>query len=127
MYMHRFVWFVSDDEVNQWLAPGMGAACGHNVLGRFPEEGLPDGDCRGLIVDLDRVGPESLALQRLVKELSGRQHCYPVVAFGYSLDDEQIMALRAAGIQVIQHGLCPAVFAAIAEHSANAPSGVLVG
>jgi hypothetical protein len=37
------------------------------------------------------------------------------VVFGYSLEDDQIMDLRAAGILVFQHCLGPAVFAAITE------------
>jgi hypothetical protein len=117
MYMNIFVWLLSDDEVNQYLTPGLGAACGLNVLTRFPEEGLPDGDCRALVVDLDSLAPGPSALQRLVKELSGRLYSYPVAAFGYSLEDHQIMDLRAAGIHVFQHGLCPALFDAIAERT----------
>jgi hypothetical protein len=42
-------------------------------------------------------------------------HSCPVAAFGYSLQDDQIMDLRAAGIGVFQHGLCPEVFAWIAD------------
>jgi hypothetical protein len=121
------LWLLSHDEVNQHLAQDIGAAHGFHVQPRSLKEGLPDGDCQALVVDLDSVGSESLDLQRLMKELSRRQYRYPVVAFGYSVDDEQLLDLRAAGIQVIQYGLCPEVFAAIAEHSANAPSGVLVG
>jgi hypothetical protein len=66
-------------------------------------------------VDLNSVAPGRLALQRLVKELSARQHSYPVAAFGYSLEDDQIKDLRAAGIGVFPHCLCPAVFAWIAD------------
>ena len=44
------------------------------------------------------------------------------MVFGYSLEDDQIMDLRAAGIQVFQHGLGPAVFAAIAGQSSDGPS-----
>jgi hypothetical protein len=123
--MNSFVWVVSHDEVNQNLAHDLGAAHGLDVQARLLMEGLPDGDCRGLVVDLDSVAPERLALQRLVKELSGRSHPYLVAAFGYSLEDDQRMDLRAAGIQVFQHGLGPAVFAAIAEQSSVAPSDVL--
>jgi hypothetical protein len=116
---HRFVWLLSHDEVNQYLAPNLGAAHDLIVQPRWLKEGLPDGDCRALVVDLDSVAPGRLALQRLVKELSGRSHPYPVAAFGHNLEDDQIMDLRAAGIQVFQHGLCPAVFAAIAEQSSD--------
>jgi hypothetical protein len=45
-----------------------------------------------------------------------------VAACGYNLEDDQIIDLRAAGIQVFQHGLCPAVFAAIANQSSEGPS-----
>jgi hypothetical protein len=114
MNANSFVWLLSHDEVNQYLAPGFAAPYGFDVQTRFFKEGLPDGDCRALVVDLDSVAPERLALQRLVKELSGRSHPYPVVAFGYSLEDDQLADLRAAGIQSFQHGLCPALFAAIA-------------
>jgi hypothetical protein len=127
MYMNGFVWLLSDDEVIQYLAPGMGAACGLNVLARFLKEGLPDGYCRGLVVDLDSLALGRRALQRLVKELSGRPYPYPIAAFGHGLEDEQLMELRAAGIQVFQHGLCLPVFEAIAEQSADAPSDLLVG
>ena len=123
MNTNGFVWLLSQDEVNQDLAPGLGAAYGLNVLPRMLKEGLPDGDCRALVVDLDSVAPGRPALQRLVKELSGRPHAYPVVAFGYSLEDAQLMDLRAAGIQVFQHGLGPEVFAAIAEQASHALSG----
>jgi hypothetical protein len=121
------VWLLPHDEVNQDLAFGHGAAYGLDVQARFFKEGLPDGDCRALVVDLDSVAPGRLALQRLVKELSGRLHPYPVAAFGYGLEEDQLRDLRAAGIQVLQHGLCPAVFAAIAEQSSDGLSDVLVG
>jgi hypothetical protein len=110
MNTNGFVWLLSHDEVNQNLAPGLGAAHGLDVQARLLKEGLPDGDCRALVVDLDSVAPERLALQRLVKELSGRPHPYPIAAFGYSLEDDQVMDLRAAGIQVFQHGMDPAMF-----------------
>jgi hypothetical protein len=71
MNTNRFVWLLSQDEVNQILAPDLGADRGLDVQTRFLKEGLPDGDCRGLVVDLDSVAPGRLALQRLVKELSG--------------------------------------------------------
>jgi hypothetical protein len=120
--MNRFVWLLSHDEVNQYLAPGLGAALGLNVQPRWLKEGLPDGDCRALVVDLDSVAPSRPALRRLVKELSGRPHPYPVAAFGYCLVDDQIIDLRAAGILVLQRGLCPAVFTAIAEWTPHASS-----
>jgi hypothetical protein len=122
MNTHRFVWLLSHDEVNQDLAYSLGAAYGLDVQTRFLKEGLPDGDCRALVVDLDSVAPGRSALQRLVKELCSRPHPYPVAAFCYSLEDDQLMDLRAAGIQVFQHGLSPAVFAAIAEQTSHASS-----
>ena len=125
--INSFVWLLSHDEVNQDLAPGLGAAYGLNVLPRMLMEGLPDGDCRALVVDLDSVAPGRLALQRLVKELSGRSHPYPVAAFGYSLEDDQIIDLRAAGVLVFPQCLGTAVFAAIAESSSHALSEGLVG
>ena len=126
MNTNRFVWLLSHDEVNQYLAPGLGAAYGLNVQARFLKERLPDGDCRALVVDLDSVAPGRLALQRLVKELSGRPHSYPIAAFGYRLEDDQLMDLRAAGILVFQHGLGPAVFAAVAKQLSATPSKALV-
>ena len=126
MNTNGFVWLLSHDEVNQDLAPGLGAAYGLIVQPRWLRDGLPDGDCRALVVDLDSVAPERRALARLVKELNGRPHPYPVAAFGYSLEDDQIMDLRAAGILVFQHCLGPAVFAAIAEQLSDAPSKALV-
>jgi hypothetical protein len=122
MNTHRFVWLLSHDEVNQYLAPGFGAAHGLVVQPRWLKEGLPDGDCRPLVVDLDSVAPGRRTLQRLVKQLSGRPHPYPVAVFGYNLEDDQIIDLRAEGIKVFQHCLCPAVFAAIAERTPHAPS-----
>jgi hypothetical protein len=107
--------------------PRLAAPYGLNVQARFLKEALPDADCRALVVDLDSMAPGRLALQRLVKELSGRPHRYPVEAFGYNLEDDQIMDLRAAGILVFQHCLGPAVFAAIAEQLSDAPSEALVG
>jgi hypothetical protein len=124
--MNGFVWLLSHDEVNQYLAPGLGAAYGLDVQTRFLKERLPDSDCRALLVDLDSVAPERLALEKLVKELSARPHPYPVAAFGYNLEDDQIIHLQAAGIQVFQHCLCPAVFAAIAKQLSDAPSEALV-
>jgi hypothetical protein len=58
--LNGFLWLLSDDEVNQYLALGMGADCGLNVLTRFPEEGLPDRDCLGLVVDLHSLAPSDL-------------------------------------------------------------------
>ena len=126
MTTSSFVWLLSHDEVNQYLAPGLGAAYGLEVQARFLKEGLPDGDCRALVVDLDSVAAGRLALQRLVKQLSGRPHPYPVAAFGYSLEDDQIRNLRAAGMLVFPRCLGPAVFAAIAGQLSNAPSEALV-
>jgi hypothetical protein len=126
MNTNRFVWFLSHDQVNQYLASCLGAASGLNVQPRFLKEGLPDADCRVLIVDLDSVAPGRRALQLLVKELSGRPHPYPVAAFGYSLEDDQIIDLRAAGIGVFQHGLCPEVFAWIVFQLADRFSDALV-
>src|SRR5215475_8698360 len=122
MNTNGFVWLLSHDEVNQDLAQDLGAAQGLVVQARLLKDGLPDGDCRALVVDLDSVAPERLALQRLVKELGGRPHAYPVAAFGYSLEDDQLVDLRAAGIQVFQHGLAPAVFAALGEQTSRATS-----
>jgi hypothetical protein len=121
------VWLLSHDNVNQDRARDLAAADGLDVQTRFLKEGLPDGDCRVLVVDLDSVAPERLTLQGLLKELCGRPRPYPVVAFSYSLEDDQLMALRAAGIQVFQHGLSPEMFVAIDEQSSDALSDVLVG
>jgi hypothetical protein len=122
MNTNGFVWLLSHDEVNQYLAPRLGAAHGLDVQARLLKERLPDGDCRALVVDLDSVAPGRRALRRLVKQLSCRPHPYPVAAFGFSLEDDQIIDLRAAGILVLQRGLCPAVFAAIAEWTPHASS-----
>src|SRR5262245_57988655 len=113
--MTRFVWLLSHDQVNQELAKGLGVVYGFPVQVRLIKEGVPDGDCRALVVDLDSVAPNRQALRGLVKELAGRPHPYPVAAFGYNLEDDQLVDLRLAGIQVFQHGLGPQVFAAIAE------------
>jgi hypothetical protein len=118
MSTNRFVWLLSHDEMNQNLALGLDADYEFEVQTRFLEEGVPDGDCRALIVDLDSVAPGRLALQRLFKELSGRLHPYPVAVFGYTLEDDQIKDLRAAGIGVF-HYLCPDVFAWIADQSSD--------
>jgi hypothetical protein len=126
MNTNRFVWLLSHDEVNQILAPDLGADRGLGVQTRFLKEGLPDGDGRALVVDLDSIAPGRLALRRLVKELSGRLHAYPVAVVGYSLEDDQIMDLRAAGIGVFQHGLRPEVFAWIADQSSDGPNDGLV-
>jgi hypothetical protein len=80
MNTNSFVRLLSHDEVIQDLAPGFAAPSRLDVQPRFLKEGLPDGDCRALVVDLDSVAPGRLALQRLVKELSGRPHPYPVAA-----------------------------------------------
>jgi hypothetical protein len=127
MNMHRIVWLLSHDPVNQYLGHDLGAAEGLNVQTQFLKEGLPASYCRALVVDLDSVAPDPRALQRLIKELSGRPQAHPVAAIGYSLEEDQLMDLRAAGIQVFQHGLCPEVFAAIAEQSSDGLSDVLVG
>jgi hypothetical protein len=105
----------------------MGAAYDLNVQVRWLNEAPPDGECRALIVDMDSVAPDPLALQRLVKELIGQPHPFPVAVFGYNLEDDQISDLRAAGILVFPHCLVPEVFAAIAEQLSDAPSEVLVG
>jgi hypothetical protein len=117
-----FVWLLSHDEVNHDLAHYLGTTHRLNVQPRLLKEGLPDGDCRALVVDLDSLAPERMALQGLVKELGRRPHPYPVAAFGYSLEDDQLIDLRAPGIHVFQHGLGPAVFAAIAERTSHVPS-----
>jgi hypothetical protein len=125
MNTHHFIWLLSDDEVNKWLAPGLGAAFDLNVQVWPFGESLLDGYCRALVVDLDSVAPDRMAIQRLVDLLSWRLHPYPVAAFGFNLEDAQISDLRAAGILVFQHSLSPAVFAAIAEHLSDAPAEAL--
>jgi hypothetical protein len=127
MNTHCFVWFLSHDEVNQYLASDLGAASRLNLQPRMLKEGLPDDDSRALVVDLDSVAPGRLPLQRLVEELIARPCAYTVAAFGYNLEDEQIMDLRAAGIGVFQHGLCPEVFAWIARQSPDGHFDGLVG
>src|SRR5262245_35018869 len=117
MEMNGFVLLLSHDQVNQDLANGLGAAHGLNVQALFLKDGMPDRDCRALVVTLDSVAPERLALQRLIKELGRWEHDYPVAAFGYNLEDNQLADLRAAGIHVFQHGLSPAVFEAITKHA----------
>jgi hypothetical protein len=119
--MNNFVWLLSHHEVNQYLAFSLGAAFELGVQVPLLVEALPDSDCRALVVDLDSVAPARLALRQLVKELSERTHPYPVAAFGHSLEDDQIIDLRAAGILVFQHCLGPAIFAAIAEQLPDGP------
>jgi hypothetical protein len=119
--MNRFVWCLSHDEVNQDLARGIGARLGLVIQVRLLKEGLPDGDCQALIVDLDSVAPDRPTLRGLVKELSGRPHDYPVVAFGYDLEEDQIRDLRAAGVHVFQHGLGQELFAAISSFRPQTP------
>ena len=126
MNTNGFICFLSHHEMNLDLALSLRAPDGLDVQTRFLKEGLPDGDCRGLVVDLDSVAPGHLALQRFVKELSGRLNPYPVAVVGYSLEDDQIMDLRAAGIGVFQHGLRPEVFAWIADQSSDGPNDGLV-
>jgi hypothetical protein len=127
MNTNRLVWLLSHDEVNQIQAPDLGADCGLNVQTRFLNEGLPDGHSRGLVADLDSVAPGRLALKRLVKKLSGGLRPYPIAVVGYSLEDDQVMDLRAAGIAIFQHGLCPEVFAWIADQSSDGRADLLVG
>ncbi len=121
--MTRFIWLLSHDEVNQDMARGLGAEHGLTVQVRHLKEGLPDGDCRVLIVDLDSVAPDRRALAQLVKELSGRSHDYPVAAFGYNLEDDQVMDLRAAGVRVFEHGLGQELFAAVTSLAPRAHPG----
>jgi hypothetical protein len=111
MNTHLIVWLLSHDEVNQYLAAPLGARFRLNVQSRFFKEGLPGRDGQALIVDLDSVASGHRALHQLVKDLSGRLHPYPVAAFSYSLEVDQVLDLRAARIGVFQHGLCPTVFA----------------
>jgi hypothetical protein len=120
--MNRFVWLLSHDEVNQERARDLGAVHGLAVQVRLIKEGLPDGDCRALVVDLDSVAPDRRALLGLVKELGGRAHAYPVAAFGYSLEEDELRDLRAAGVQVFHHGLGPELFAAITEQAPRTSS-----
>lgn len=119
--MNSFIFLLSHDIVNQDLARDLGAAHELDIQSWLLKEGVPDGDCRALIVDLDSVAPDRKSLQKLVKELSGRPRRYPVAAFGYSLDEAQLRNLRAAGVRVFQHGLEPELFAAIADRALQAP------
>ncbi len=112
--MAGFIWHLSHDEANQAVAQDLGAEHGLTVQTRLLKEGLPDGDCLVLVVDLDSVATCRRDLERLVKELSGRPYPYPVAAFGYNLQDDQIDDLRAAGIQLFQRGLSPELFRRVA-------------
>jgi hypothetical protein len=127
MNTHRFVWLLSHDEVSHYWARYHADRYKLIPQPRWLKDGLPHGDFRPLVVDLDSVAPGRVALERLVKELIGRPHPYPVAVFGYNLEDHQIMDLRAAGIGVFQHCLCPAVFAWIASQSSDGPSDAQVG
>jgi hypothetical protein len=127
MNTNGFICFLSHHEMNLDLALSLRAPDGLDVQTRFLKEGLPDGNCRSLVVDLDSVAPGRVALQRLVKELIGRPHPYPVAVFGYNLEDDQIRALRAAGILVFPHCLVPEVFEAIAEQLSDTPCEALNG
>ena len=115
--MNGFVWLLSNDEVNQELARDLGAVHGLAVQVRLIKEGMPDGDCRVLVVDLDSVAPDRRALRGLVKELGGRPRAYPVAVFGYSLEEDDLRDLRAAGVHAFQHGLGPELFASITERA----------
>ena len=117
MNTNGFVWVLSHDEVNQNLAHGLGTAHGLDVQARFLKEGLPDGDCRALVVDLDSVAHHRRALRGLVKELAGRARPYPVAAFGYSLEEDDLRDLRAAGVHVFRYGVASELFATIAEQT----------
>ena len=121
--MRRFLWVLSHDEVNQDVAHGLGAAQGVTVQVRHLREGLPDGDGLALIVDLDSVAPDRRARERLVKELSGRPYDYPVVAFGYNLEEDQVMDLRAAGVRVFDHGSGQELFGAVISLAPQAHPG----
>ena len=92
--MNYFVSLLSHDEEHQDLTPLLGAEFRLDVQVRFLKEGLPDGDCRALVVDLDSVAPGRLALLWLVKEMGGRPHPYTVAAFGYNLQDDPINDLN---------------------------------
>jgi hypothetical protein len=94
MNTSSFVWLLSHDEVNQYLAPVLGAPYELIVQPWWLRDGLPRSVCRALVVDLDSVAPGRRALARLVKKLNGRPRAYPVVAFGYSPEDDQITELR---------------------------------
>lgn len=115
--MNGFIWFLSHDEVNQNLARDLSAAHELDIQSLLLKEDMPDGDCRALIVDLDSVAPDRRSLQRLIKELDGRARAYPIAVFGYSLEEDQVRNLKAAGIHVIEHGLRPELFAAILEQA----------
>jgi hypothetical protein len=125
--MTQRIYHLTHDPANDAASHELASAHRLTPEPRFLKEGLPDGDCRALVVDLDSVAPERRALQRLVKELSERLHPYPVAVFSYSLEDDQILELRAAGIQVFPHGLCPAMFTVIAVQSSDRCSDGLVG
>jgi hypothetical protein len=115
------VYHLSHSEVDQQVARDLGADHGLAVRTRFLREGLPEGDCRALIVDLDSVAPDRRGRQRLVKELSGRQHPYPVAVVSYNLEDGQAEDLRAAGVLVFGHGLGPELFRALAAPAREPP------
>jgi hypothetical protein len=44
MNRNGFVWLLSHDEVNLYLAHGLAAAYGLDVLPRMLKDGLPEGD-----------------------------------------------------------------------------------
>jgi hypothetical protein len=119
--MTTFIWVLSHDEMNREAARVLGAGHDLVVQVRGLKEGLPDRDCRALVVDLDSLAADRRSLGRLVKELSGRPRGYPVAAFSYNLDGDQVVDLRAAGVHVFEHGLGPEVFAAITALAPQAP------
>jgi hypothetical protein len=107
-----FEWLLSHDEVNQSLAPGLGAAYGLDVQARLLKEGLPDGDCRALeaVQQQGRAAATQEVLAELARLLGGEDRDGRAAAARAIRDLGSVAATPA-----ILEGLCPLLRAAEAD------------
>ena len=91
-------------------------------LTNFGVEVIKEANRLGMVVDLSHMNREGFFQTLEVATaplLVSHANACGMLDNPRNLADDQIMDLRAAGIQVFLHGLCPEVFAAIAEHTAS--------
>jgi hypothetical protein len=89
------------DEVNGDLAARLGEEFAFGVAVSFPDGPVPgEGGAAALVIDLDHQGLDPAGRARLVGGLSTRPLPGPVALHSYSLQAEEVEALRGNGVLV---------------------------
>jgi hypothetical protein len=92
--------YLTTDEVNEYLAVTMAAACDIQLVPRAPRETPADGEFDAVIYDWDFLPPEQR--QALRERLRAGRGPGRVIVHGYNLGKKEVAAWRQQGITVFR-------------------------